>query len=185
MALWYEAGILSLKTVRLDKILVRDATPKDVDEIRKLVLDNGSTPWNVFPREDLEKHLVNIVSGTAQALLAFDGNKLVGMVSFTMGSFYFEYEPVTSKQKPTGYIVEALIHPDFAKRGIGTRLLERAIVVLTGNGVSRIYAKHHEENRASEALMRKTGFQLIDVFPDPRRTSGSCRTAIERFSVKT
>ena len=185
MALWYKAGILILETDKLENISIRSATPKDVDEIRQFVLDHGSTPWNVFPREDLEKHLLNITSGTAHALLAFNGNVLVGLVSFTTGSFYSEYEPVASQQDPTGYIVEALIHSDFARRGIAMRLLERAIVVLTGSGVSSIYAKRHEENIASEALMRKTGFQLIDLFPDPRRTTGSCRTAIERFSVKS
>ena len=165
--------------------MIRSATPKDVDEIRRLVLDHGTTQWNHFPRDDLERHLVNIASGTDHALLALDGSVLVGMVSFSIGSFYSEYESVTAKKEPTGHIVEILIHPGFAKRGIGTHLLERAKAVLTENGVSSIYAKRHEENRASEALMRKTGFQLIDVFPDPRRTSGSCRTAIERFSVKS
>ena len=175
---------LSSTKDRSDNILVRGATSKDVDEIRQLVLDHGSTPWNVFPREDLEKHLLNITSGKDQALLAFERNMLVGMVSFTTGNFYPEYEPVTPQTKPTGYIVEALIHPDFAERGIATRLLEHAKVVLAGYGVRSIYAKHHEENRASEALMRKTGFQLIDLFPDPRRTSGSRRTAIERFRIK-
>ena len=172
------------ETERIKNILVRGSTPEDIDQIRQLVLDHGSTQWNVFPREDLEKHLVNLASGKAHALLAFNGSMLVGLVSFTTGSFYPEYEPVTSKPGPAGYIVEALIHPDFAGRGIGTRLLERAIDVLAGNGVRSIYAKRHEENRASEALMRKTGFKLIDLFPDPRRTSGSCRTAIERYRVK-
>ncbi len=176
---------MSLETDRLENILIRSATPKDVDEIGRLVLDHGTTQWNVFPREDLENHLVNIASGTDHALLAFDGSTLVGMVSFTIGSFYSEYESVTSKQEPTGYIVEALIHSDVVKRGIGTQLLERATVVLTENGVSSIYAKRHEEDRASEALLRKTGFKLIDVLPDLRRTSGSCKTAIERFSVKS
>jgi ribosomal protein S18 acetylase RimI-like enzyme len=93
-----------------------------------------------------------------------------------------EYESVTSEQEPTGYVVEALIHSDFAKRGIGTQLLERAKALLAEKGVSSISAKRHEENKASEALLRKTGFQLIDVFPDPCRTFGSCRTAIERWS---
>lgn len=179
---------MSLETDRLENILIRTATPRDVDEIRRLIIDHGTTQpkdWNYFPREDLEKHLVKIASGIDNALLALDGTMLVGVVSFTIGSFYTEYQSVTSKQKPTGCIVEALIHSDFAKHGIGTQLLERAKTVLTGKGVSSIYAKRHEENRASEALLRKTGFQLIDLFPDPGRTSGSCRTAIERFSVKS
>jgi N-acetylglutamate synthase-like GNAT family acetyltransferase len=176
---------LSLETNGLEDILIRSATPKDVDEIRRLVIDHGTTQGHLFPREDLEKHLVDIASGTDHALLAFDKSTLVGMVSFTTGSFYSEYESVTSKQEPTGYIVEALVHSDFTKRGIGTQLLERAKAALAGKGVSSIYAKRHEENRASEALMRKAGFQLIDVFPDPRRTSGSRRTAIERFRVKS
>jgi RimJ/RimL family protein N-acetyltransferase len=184
----YKAGALSLETDKLENILIRGATPNDVDEIRRLVLDHGTTQpkdWNHFPREDLEKHLAKIASGTDYALLAFDGSLLVGMVSFTIGSFYPEYESVTSREEPKGYIVEALIHSDFAKHGIGTQLLERAKAVLTGKGVSSIYAKHHEENSPSEALLRKAGFRLIDVLPDPRRTSGSGRTAIERFSVKS
>ena len=176
---------MSLETDSLDNILIHIASPSDIDGIRRLVLDHGTTQWNFFPREDLEEHLANIASGTDHALLAFDRGMLVGMVSFTVGNFYSKYESETSKQEPTGYIVEALIHSDFTKRGIGTQLLERAKAELVESGVSSIYAKRHEENRASEALMRKTGFQLIDVFPDPRRTSGSCRTAIERFSVKS
>ena len=130
-------------------MLIHSATPNDVDKIRRLVLDHGTTQWNYFPRENLEKHLVNIASGTDHALLAFDGSMLTGMVSFTIGGFYSEYEPVASKQEHTGYIVEALIHSDFTKRGIGTQLLERAKAVLTAKGVSRIYAKRHEENSAS------------------------------------
>ena len=176
---------MSLETDSLENILIHIAARNDVDEIRRLVLDHGTTQWNFFPREDLEKHLANIASGTDHALLAFNGSTLVGMVSFTIGRFYSEYESVTSKLEPTGYIVEALIHSDFTERGIGTQLLERAKALLVENGVSSIYAKRHEENRASEALLRKTGFQLIDVFSDPRRTSGSCRTAIERFSVQS
>lgn len=176
---------MSSETERLGNILICNATPQDVDALRQLVLDHGTTQWSSFPRADLEKHLVNIAAGTDHALLAFDGSMLVGMVSFTIGSFYSEYEPVTSRFEPTGYIVEALIHPTFAKRGIGTQLLERAKAVLGENGAKSIYARRHEENRASEALLRKTGFQVIDVFPDPRRTSGSCRTVIERFSVKS
>jgi ribosomal protein S18 acetylase RimI-like enzyme len=176
---------LSLGKDKLENILIRSATPKDVDEIRRLVLGHGTTQWSSFPREDLEKHLIKIATGTDHALLAFDGSMLVGMVSFTIGSFYSEYESVTARQEPTGYIVEILVHSGFTRRGIGTQLLERAKTVLLESGVSNIYAKRHEENRASETLMRKTGFQLIDVFSDPRRTSGSCRTAVERFSVKS
>ena len=174
---------MSLEPDSLKNILIRSATPEDVDEIRRLVIDHGNTQWNHFPREDLEGHLAKIVSGADHALLAYDGSILVGMVSFTVGSFYFEYEPETESQEPTGYIVEALTHSDFAGRSIGTQLLERAKAVLVENGVRSIYAKRHEENGASAALMRKTGFQMIDVFHDPRRTSGSCRTAIERFSA--
>lgn len=176
---------MSLETDRLENISIRSATPGDVDEIRRLVLDHGTTQWSLFPRKDLENHLVQIASGKDHALLAFDAGRLVGMVSFTMGSFYPEYEPVASRQKPAGYIVEALVHPDFAKHGIGTLLLERAKDVLARHGVSSIYAKRHEENKASAALLRKAGFQLIDVFPDPRRTSGSRKTAVERFRVKS
>lgn len=176
---------MSLESDRLENISIRDATPDDVDGIRLLVLDHGTTQWNYFPREDLEKHLAKIASGTDHAVLAFDGSLLVGMVSFTKGHFYPEYESVEPKQEPTGYIVEALIHSDYYRCGIATQMLERAKVLLAENGVRSIYAKRHEENRASEALLRKTGFKLIDVFPDPRRTSGSCRTAIERFNVKS
>ena len=78
---------MSLEKDRLENILIRSATPEDVDEIRQLVLDHGSTPWNVFPRVDLENHLVNIASGKDQALLAFAGSMLVGMVSFTSRQF--------------------------------------------------------------------------------------------------
>ena len=62
--------------------------------------------------------LIAIARGSDVAWLLWLG--LVGMVSFTIGSFYSEYESVKSKQEPTGYVVEALIHSDFAKRGLGS-----------------------------------------------------------------
>ena len=110
---------MSSEKGKLGNILIRSATPKDVDEIRQLVLDHGTTQRSSFPREDLEKHLIRIAAGRDHALLAFDGRMLVGMVSFTMGSFYSEYESVTARQEPTGYIVEILVHSGFAGRGIG------------------------------------------------------------------
>ncbi len=166
-------------------LVLRDGTPKDVDLIRQLVHKYGTTQWSSFPQEDLETHLIKISAGTHHALLAFSGNELVGMVSFASGEFYLKYEPEMSRHESTGYIVEALVHPDFTKRGIATRLLARAIETLTDAGVNSIYAKRHEQNKSSEALLRKNGFQVIDVYPDARRTSGTGRTVVEKFSNKS
>lgn len=173
--------LVAMESNNSEDCVVRFATAEDIDSIRKLVLEHGTTEWSSFPEQDLENHLVKVASGAHHAILAFSGEMLVGMVSFAAGDFFQEYEPELAAHQLTGYIVEALVHPDFCRRGIATRLLLDAVETLVDDGVSRVYAKRHEQNTASEALLRKNGFQKIDVFSDVRRTTGSGRTVIERF----
>ena len=88
-----------------ENILIRNATFDDIHEIRQLVLDHGNTQWHYFPKDALEEHLKKIASGADSAVIASYKNILVGMVSFSIGAYYLEYEPISLKQKPTGYIV--------------------------------------------------------------------------------
>ena len=176
---------MELGSSSCEDFLVSLATPKDVTAIKQLVLEHGTTQWSSFPEADLENHLKKIAAGTDHAFLAFFGDALVGLVSYTAGDFGQKFEPAADTQELAGYIIEILVHPEYIRRGIATRLLSFSLNALTNAGVCSIYAKRHEQNKASEALLRNNGFQKIDVYSDAHRTTGTGRTVIERLKSKS
>lgn len=57
-----------------------------------------------------------------------------------------------------GHIDCAYIHPDFARRGIMTRLVEHAVATCFAMGVERVYA---EASHCARPLFEKCGFRLV------------------------
>lgn len=161
-------------------ITIRTATADDIPTLRDLILTHGPNPWNHIPRDGVEAHLDDIATRSVYAVVAVDDDELVGAATYLVGRPYARYES-PQEMRPHGSIVEVVVHRDHTGRGLGTRLLEAAKSELHSLGVSTVYIKRHEENGASGGMMRKAGFQLVEVFDDPIRTTGSRRTAIERF----
>lgn len=166
-----------------EQISFRNAVISDLGDLKHLIFTHGPNEWNHLPREEVEAHLDVIITGETQAVIALDGRRLVGMVTFNIGDFYPEYESERCSGR-RGYIAEAVVHSAYAGQGIGSVLLEKAKNILHCSGVDTIYAKRHEENLASAGMMRKAGFVIVDTFPDPIRNSGSGKTTVERFQFK-
>ena len=163
----------------------RVATAQDIEELQQLLLEHGPNEWNYLPHDEVCSHLSGIATNETYAVVATDEDKIIGMVSYNLGDFYPEYESEVGKTKPRGYVAEAVVHRDYSGKGIGSNLLELAKSMLRQMGVDTIYIKRHEENRGSAGMMRKAGFEIVDVFADSIRTSGSGRTAVERFRFRS
>ena len=80
------------------------------------------------------------------------------------------------------HVGEAVVHRAHRGRGLGSRLLTAAVERMRAMGLREIYIERHEDNEGSAGMMRKAGFEVIDVYDDPRRrVVGSGRTSVSRL----
>jgi len=164
---------------------IRFAEPDDVPELTELLLKHGPNPWNYLPEDGVREHLQGIAHGSVEAVVAEQGGRIVGFVSFIQTYQFADQQPAARRDEAQGYICEAVVHKDLAGQGLGSVLLEKAVARLGEKGLVDIYIDRHEENVASAGMMRKAGFSELHTYSDPeRRPNGSRRTTVcyQRFN---
>lgn len=164
------------------RTVIRFARDDDIGAMRALIFEHGANQWNFLPEEEVTVHIAAIASGKTEAVLAEVDGVLAGFVTFLQSRAMARYQPQAQKGFQHGYICEAVVHRQFAGKGLGSALLQEAVRHLLERGMSEIYIERHEENLASAGMMRKAGFREVDTFDDPtRRASGSRRTTVCRI----
>lgn len=147
--------------------------------MEEFIFDHGANAWNWLPVDGIREHLQEVVSGQAKGLLAFEGETLVGMMTYHQTDEYAKYQRAELAGTVHGYVSEAVVHRDYAGKGLGSRLLQAAVDDLQAKGMREVYISRHEENLASAGMMRKCGFVEIDTYVDERRSNtGSGRTTV-------
>lgn len=81
---------------------------------------------------------------------AFDGDRLIGTIFGTHD---------TRK----GWINRLAVHPDFRRRGIASRLVRTAERELRKEGLEMFAALIESGNRASEAMFRDAGYEILTI----------------------
>ncbi len=162
---------------------IRLAVADDIPALIAFLYEHGVNQWNHLPEGPIRAHLGKIATGAAHAVLVEDAGQLLGFVSFDLGTDMARYQPDDRKAALCGIIHEAVVHRDQAGRGLGSQLLSAAVERLAELGYREVYVGRHDENAASAGMMRKAGFDVIDVYDDPRRTCGNRKTAISRRVV--
>ncbi|GLK91542.1 GNAT family N-acetyltransferase [Pseudomonas turukhanskensis] len=164
---------------------IRAAQPQDIAELTALLLEHGPNPWNYLPEDGIREHLNAIADGSVEAVVAEQGERIVGFVSYIQTRQFADQQPAARRDDAQGYICEAVVHRDMAGKGLGSTLLEQAVARLGAKGLVDIYIDRHEENIASAGMMRKAGFSELHTYADPqRRPNGSRRTTVcyQRYS---
>lgn len=157
------------------------AGAQDLAALSELIFKHGPNQWNWLPETGVRQHLRDIAQGRAQAVLAREGEVLLGAVTFCRSRQFLRYQPADRSDAEHGYVCEAVVRTDQAGRGLGSRLLTHALSCLAEQGLYEVYIDRHEENAASAGMMRKAGFVAIDTFAEPaRRPHGSGRTTVCR-----
>ncbi|HSX88071.1 MAG TPA: GNAT family N-acetyltransferase [Pseudomonas sp.] len=158
---------------------IRQAQAQDIAGMCALIFEHGPNPWNHLPEDEVIAHLQAIADGSVQAVLAEREGELLGFVSYQLSRHFERHQPEARRGQLHGYICEAVTHRAVAGQGLGTRLLQQAVMQLGEQGVSDIYIDRHEENAASAGMMRKAGFVEVETYADPqRRPNGSGRTTL-------
>jgi len=70
----------------------------------------------------------------------------------------YEFSRLVGNQ---GYLARLAVHPDYQRRGIGTRLLAEAIAFFKREGVRATILNTQQDNQVSQRLYRWFGFELV------------------------
>ena len=150
-------------------------------ELHAFIFAHGANEWNWLPVAGIEFHMRDIAADEAAALLAMEGDELLGAVTFCETENFARFQPPGRADAAHGYICEVVVRRDQVGRGFGTQLLHEAVASLQAQGLQEIYIDRHEENAASAAIMRKAGFVELETYADPeRRPHGSGRSTVCR-----
>jgi ribosomal-protein-alanine N-acetyltransferase len=121
-------------------IEIRRISIGDLPEIEEIERRAYKTPWSrsMFASE--------LAKGTSICLGAFEGDQLVGYI-------------VNSRYVDAWHVMNVAVDPDFQRRGIATRLLER-LFELTDEDDGRGYTLEvRVSNREAIRLYEKLGFE--------------------------
>lgn len=163
----------------MTSFVLESAKAAHLPTLEAFIFDHGANSWNWLPVDGIREHLNDIALGQAQGLLAFDSEVLVGAVTYCRTHDYAKYQTADLTGTEHGYISEAVVHRQYAGRGLGSRLLQAAVDDLRAQGMREVYIDRHEENLASAGMMRKCGFVEIETYVDTRRNrTGSGRTTV-------
>jgi L-amino acid N-acyltransferase YncA len=158
------------------------AVPADSSRVAAFILTHGPNAWNWLPPAGVQAHAQDLAEGRAHAVLAWQSDELVGVVTYQCTHQFDSYQDVDRRQALHGYVCEAVVRADCAGQGLGAQLLARVQLALQAQGVREVYIDRHEENAASAGTMRKAGFVEIATYADPsRRPHGSGRTTVCRW----
>ena len=121
-------------------IEIRRLSLGDLSEIEEIEQRTYQTPWSrsMFASE--------LAKGTSICLGAFEGDQLVGYI-------------VNSRYVDAWHVMNVAVDPEYQRRGIATRLLER-LFELTADDEGRGYTLEvRVSNRAAIRLYEQLGFE--------------------------
>ena len=124
-----------------DGARIRPAERADLLAVARIERQSFPQPW---PFQAFEGFL-----GGAGFLVAEAGTGVAG---------YVVADTVRGGGGPVGHVKDLAVHPDWRGRGLGTRLLDRALGVLEGQGVDRAKLEVRQSNEDAISLYRRFGF---------------------------
>ncbi|MFB6311463.1 MAG: ribosomal protein S18-alanine N-acetyltransferase [Salinirussus sp.] len=119
---------------------IRQAERADLLAIYRIEQAVFPQPW---PFDAFERYL-----GSAGFMVAV-GEGILG---------YVVADTVPNHGRPLGHIKDVAVHPDFQRRGLGRRLVRRALGVLDAEGASSVKLEVRASNEAAISLYRDLGF---------------------------
>lgn len=127
---------------------IRPAVDGDLFTVFRIEKASFPQPW---PFEAFETFV-----GEPGFLVADEGERVIG---------YVVSDTVLYHGRPVGHVKDLAVHPDRRGEGVGRRLLERALAVLSADGVRRVKLEVRENNERARSLYRSFGFETRRTIP--------------------
>lgn len=133
-----------------DSVSIRPAERGDLLEVLRIEKASFPQPWpyDAFVRFLDESGFLVAIVPTDPAIAGF-------VVADT----------VTHHGQTIGHVKDLAVHPDYRRRGIGERLLERALATIATRDVTQVKLEVRRGNDAALTLYNKFGFDRRRVVP--------------------
>jgi len=106
------------------------------------------------PKGDFYGYLKDMKDDRLAFLLAFIGQK--EFVGYSVVKFHKRLDP--SDYDPTSCTIGVAVHPDYRRRGIGTKLIECGLKEARKRAIETVYTSTFFDNIAMQKLAEKLGF---------------------------
>jgi L-amino acid N-acyltransferase YncA len=160
------------------KVHSRPLKVADFEYMKNILFRDGLNEWNYITDESIEQQFQQIRDGKALAVLA-EECEITGFAILIFKDACPSPLSQYSDLSTMAYINDVVVKMHYSGKGIGSRLLLKAIELAQKAQCEKVYIARHEENLASAGMMRKASFQMVDTFYDPnKRTTGSRNTSV-------
>lgn len=155
-------------TDRTEAVRVRSVERADLLAVHRIEQASFPQPW---PYEAFDRHLdapgflVAVDAGADDADSSGDdpSDDSLSVIDSAPVIGYVIGDLTTLHGRTIGHIKDIAVHPDYRGRGVGSMLLERALVRLAGEGTQTAKLEVRASNDPAQSLYRRFGF-------DPLRT---------------
>ncbi len=138
---------LSVVVKKMSKIIIRDMTEEDIDEVLDIEKKSFKTPWSrdAFIKEVNQNKLAKLIVASIEG-------KVVGY-----GGIWLIVDE--------GHITNIAVHPNFRGLGIGNLLVEGLIKICRERGINRMTLEVRKSNKIAQSLYKKFGFKECGIRP--------------------
>ncbi len=138
---------LSVVVRKMSKIIIREMTEEDIDEVLDIEKKSFKTPWSrdAFVKEVNENRLAKYVVASVH-------DKVIGY-----GGIWLIIDE--------GHITNIAVHPDFRGLGVGKLLVEALIEICRERGINRMTLEVRKSNEIAKSLYKKYGFKECGIRP--------------------
>lgn len=140
------------------EIQIRAAVRADLLDVVRIEKASFPQPW---PYNAFERFLDEPGFLVADPPTTTPGSNLTDVA--ILG--YVVADTVPNHGRTIGHIKDIAVHPDHRRRGIGTRLLERALGVLRSTDATRVKLEVRRSNTAAKAIYSRFGFESHHTVP--------------------
>lgn len=160
------------------KVHSRQLNVADFEQMKNILFRDGLNEWNYITDESIEQQFQLIRDKRALAVLA-EESEITGFAILIFKEACPSQLSQYSNLSTMAYINDVVVNINYSGKGIGSRLLHKAIELAKKAQCEKVYIARHEENLASAGMMRKASFQIVDTYYDPnKRTTGSRNTSV-------
>ena len=160
------------------KVHSRQLNVADFEQMKNILFRDGLNEWNHITDESIEQQFQLIRDKRALAVLA-EESEITGFAILIFKEACPSQLSQYSNLSTMAYINDVVVNMNYSGKGIGSRLLHKAIELAKKAQCEKVYIARHEENLASAGMMRKASFQIVDSYYDPnKRTTGSRKTTV-------
>ena len=140
----------------LNKIKISRMTEKDLDEVMRIEEVSFSAPWSrgMFLTELRDNPFSKLL--IARLDPPAGGDEQVRLAGYCC--FWVIFNEV--------HIMNLAVHPDWKRKGIGSRLVEETLSISRDNGVKKVHLEVRQSNDQARRLYEKFGFQVIAARPN-------------------